>query len=629
MTMTLLSAENLCKKFRDQIVLEQVSFTLRTGERIALVGKNGIGKTTLLEILAGKQSVDFGTVTRAKECRIDYIEQEKSEYLDMTVFDFVADARADLVNMRREIAQLEHYLEENPSSADELARLGDLQHDYERLDGFGLDAKVTAILEGLGFERDRFVERLRNFSGGERNRAGLARLLAGQGNLLLLDEPTNHLDIESTTWLEEYLKTLDKTLVIVSHDRAFLGATTDQVWEMVSGRLEKYHGGIERYLVERKARHEQAEHWYRHQQEEIKRIEEFIRRNMAGQKTRQAQSKLKYLGRIKRLPPPRTDDRGPSISVQSSGRSHAHVLAVQSLALGYNDQPVLEDVDFDLYRGDKIGLIGRNGSGKSTLLKALIGELAPAAGSIRLGNNVDVAYFDQDLSDLVDDATVLDNFWTVDPMAEAGTIRSALARFGFTGEDVLKKVVALSGGEKTKLCLAKLLYHPANLIILDEPTNHLDMLSREALESALQEYDGSCLIVSHDRYFLDQVVNRIVRISHSRAQVYEGNYSRFVEKTSVSSPPQRIKSDKQKQEYREFKEKSRRRSRHKKAIDGTRARISESEGELTHLEEELAGGARADDWEHLHKLTGRIQELESEILDLYAELERLEGTELD
>lgn len=627
--MTVLTAENLCKKFRDQIVLEQVSFTLRSGERIALVGKNGIGKTTLLEIITGKQSVDSGTVTRAKECRIDYIEQEKSEYLDMTVFDFVADARADLVRMRREIAQIEHYLEENPTSSAELVRLGDLQHDYERLDGFGLDAKVTAILEGLGFTRERFSERLRNFSGGERNRAGLARLLAGQGNLLLLDEPTNHLDIESTAWLEEYLGALDKTVVIVSHDRAFLSATTDQIWELTSGRLEKYHGGIERYLVERKARHEQAEHWYRHQQEEIKRIEEFIRRNMAGQKTKQAQSKLKYLGRIKRLPPPRTSDSGPSISVQSSGRSHVHVLTVQNVSLAYHDEPVLEDVDLDLYRGDKVGLIGRNGSGKSTLLKALIGELAPAAGSIRLGNNVDVAYFDQDLSDLVDDATVLDNFWTVDPLAEVGTVRSALARFGFTGEDVFKKVAALSGGEKTKLCLARLLYHPANLIIMDEPTNHLDMHSREALETALQEYDGSCLIVSHDRYFLDQVVNRIAHIRQGRVRVYEGNYSRFVEKTAVAPPAPRVKNEKQKQDFLEFKEKSRRRSRHKKAVDATRARIGASEDELSRLESELAVGERADDWEHLHKLTERVRQLENEILDLYAELERLEATELD
>lgn len=627
--MTLLTAENLAKRHKDQVILDQVSFAVHTGERIALVGKNGIGKTTLLEIMAGKQSADSGAVNRARDCIIDYIEQEKSEYLDMTLFDFVADARADLIQMRREISRLEHYLEVNPADTTQLERLGTLQHDYERRDGFSFDAQVAAILDGLGFEHDRLVERLRNFSGGERNRAGLARLLAGQGNLLLLDEPTNHLDIESTSWLEQYLKELDKTVMVVSHDRAFLAATTDQVWELTQGKLEKYTGGIERYLTERKARREQTAHWYRHQQEEIKRLEEFIRRNMAGQKTKQAQSKLKYLGRIKRLPPPPSEDSGPSISVHSSGRSYGHVLSMQDVTVAYGSQPIVESVDLDIYRGDKVGMIGRNGSGKTTLLKALIGELTPAAGSIQLGNNVDVAYFDQDLSDLIDGATVLDNLWALDPSAEVGPIRAFLAKFGFSGEDALKKVTALSGGEKTKLCLARLLYHPANLIIMDEPTNHLDMQAREALESALQDYDGSCLIVSHDRYFLNQVVDRIVHIQDGRARVHSGNYSAFAEKMAAAAPPPRAKNLAQKQEFLEFKEKSRQRSRHRKALETTRARIETAEAGLAKLEAGLATSERADDWEHLHKLTERRRQLENEILELYAELDRLEAVELD
>ena len=415
--MTLLSVENLCKKHKDQVILDQVSFTLGSRDRIALVGKNGIGKTTLLEILAGKQTSDSGSINRSRRCIIDYIEQEKHDYLDMPLFDFVADARAELIRMRRQIAELEHYLEDNPAAIRELERLGTLQQEYERRDGFSFDSEVAAVLSGLGFGRERFGERLRNFSGGERNRAGLARLLAGQGHLLLLDEPTNHLDIESTAWLEDYLGQLDKAIIIVSHDRTFLSATSDQVWEIVFGKIEKYTGGVERYLVERQARRQQAEHRYRHQQEEIKRIEEFIRRNMAGQKTKQAQSKLKYLGRIKRLPPPRSDGRGPSITVQSPGRSYAHVLTMEKVSIAYGPTPVVENVDFDLYRGDKVGLIGRNGSGKSSLLKALIGELSPASGSIRLGNNVSVAYFDQELSDLQENGSVLDNNWNVDPTA--------------------------------------------------------------------------------------------------------------------------------------------------------------------------------------------------------------------
>jgi ATP-binding cassette, subfamily F, member 3 len=627
--MTLLTAENLCKRHKDQIILDQVSFSIRSGEHIALVGKNGIGKTTLLEIMAGKQSADSGTVNRARDCVIDYIEQEKSEYLEMTLFDFVADARAELIRMRREIAALEHFLEENPSDREQLERLGNLQHDYERCDGFGFDAQVSAILDGLGFSADRYDARLRNFSGGERNRAGLARLLAGLGNLLLLDEPTNHLDIESTTWLEQFLKESQKTVVIVSHDRTFLKAVTNEVWELGFARIEKYAGGIERYLVERYARREQAAHWFRHQQEEIKRIEEFIRRNMAGQKTKQAQSKLKYLGRIKRLPPPPPDDSGPSITVQSSGRSYAHVLSVEDVSVAYGSELIVEEIEFDIYRGDKVGLIGRNGSGKSTLLKALIGELTPSAGNIRLGNNVDVAYFDQDLSDLVENATVLDNLWALDPTAEVGPIRSSLARFGFTGEDVFKRVALLSGGEKTKLCLARLLYHPANLIIMDEPTNHLDMQAREALEGALQEYNGSCLIVSHDRYFLDQVVDRIVHLHDGHSRVYAGNYSAFAEKLAAAAPGPKVRSSSDKQEFLEFREKSKQRSRHRKALETIRAKIETAEAELAKTEIDLSASERADDWEHLHKTTERVRTLENEILELYAELDRLEEVDLD
>ena len=627
--MTLLSAENLSKRFRDQIILDSVSFTLRRNERIALVGRNGIGKTTLLEVLAGKQSPDDGTVVKARECLIDYVEQEKSEYLEMSLFAFVADARADLIAMRREIDELQHHLEIDPSDRASLERLGSLQQEFERQDGFNFDNRVTQILEGLGFNSERFADRLRNFSGGERNRAGLARLLAGRGNLLLLDEPTNHLDIESTVWLEEYLKELNKAAVIVSHDRAFLSGTTETVWEMSYGRLEIYAGGITTYLRERVARREQATHWYRHQQEEIKRIEEFIRRNMAGQKTKQAQSKLKYLGRIKRLPPPRSDGRGPSFKVESSGRSFAHVLSVNEVYLDYGGQPVIEDAAFDLYRGEKVGLIGRNGSGKSTLLKALIGELVPAAGLVELGTNVNVAYFDQELSDLNENASVIDNIWELDPSAEAGTLRSFLARFGFTGEDAFKKVAALSGGEKTKLCLARLLYHPANFIILDEPTNHLDMQAREALEKALQEYDGTCLIVSHDRYFLDQAVNRILHLKDNHVRSYDGNYTQFREKLNAAVLPPPPKSEKSKQDFLEFKEKSKRRSRLKKDIEATRVQIECAEREWNELSAELEEPSKADDWEHLHKTTERKEALENEIIELYDRLDQLEATELD
>jgi ATP-binding cassette subfamily F protein 3 len=627
--MTLLAVENLSKRFDQQVILEDISFTIRENDRIALVGKNGIGKTTLLEILAGKQSADSGRVTCARTCRLDYVEQEKTDFLDLTLFEFVSEARRDLIEIRRKMTEIEEHLVRMPQDEERLAALGQLQHQFEIDGGFDFENEIAIILEGLGFERTRYGERLRNFSGGEKNRAGLARVLAGKGNILLLDEPTNHLDIESTAWLEEYLMKLNRAYVVVSHDRAFMNATVNQVWELAFGKCETYVGNFDTYLKERQARRRLAEHHYKHQQQEIARIEDFIRRNMAGQKTKQAQSKLKYLNRIKRLPPPRQSDSGPDIRVESSGRSWAHVLNVDSVWLGYGDRVVLEDISFDMYRGDKVGLIGRNGSGKSTLLKALIGEIEPADGRIALGNNVDVAYFDQELSDLHEAGTVLDNIWRVDPGSEIGAMRSFLARFGFTGEDPFKPVSALSGGEKTKLSMAKLLYHPANLIILDEPTNHLDMYAREALETALREYDGCCLVVSHDRYFLDRVIGKIVYLNDRRARVVDGTYTDFREKVLVTSAPVKVKDETQKRAHLEFKERSRRRSRHKKEIEAVRDRIVELEEELRALETELQHGVPKDDWEQLQRLQRRKDDIETLSLQLYTRLEELEGMDID
>jgi ATP-binding cassette subfamily F protein 3 len=302
---------------------------------------------------------------------------------------------------------------------------------------------------------------------------------------------------------------------------------------------------------------------------------------------------------------------------------------VENAAFGYGSIEVVSGVTFDLYRGDKIGVIGRNGSGKTTLLKSLIGELDPVAGQVRLGNNVDVAYFDQDLSDLNLEGTVLDNIWELDPSAEVGRMRSFLARFGFTGEDAFKLVAALSGGEKTKLCLARLLYRPANFIIFDEPTNHLDVYAREALESALIEYDGSCLIVSHDRYFLDRVVDKIVYVHDGTATVYDGNYSQFREQTMTPEPEKKATPVEQKQAYLDFKELSRKRGRLKKALQSTRSKIEDMEKELSRLEEGIAVTIPRQDWEQLQQASDRKIAIENELLDLYARLEQLEATELD
>ncbi len=627
--MTLVAVEHISRKFNSQVILDDVSFPIQDADRIGLVGKNGIGKTTLLEMLAGKQEPDSGTVVRAKGTIVDYVEQEKDEYLEFTIFDFVAATRQDILDLRKEIARLEHHLEKQPHDEEALQQLGSLHQKFEALNGHALENDIATILLGLGFPLSRHHDKLKHLSGGEKNRAGLARLLAGKGNLLLLDEPTNHLDIESTMWLEQYLRQLNAACMVVSHDRAFLSNTVDQIWEIGFGKIDVYHGGFEKYLVDRDERKRLHEHKYRHQQEEIKRLEDFVRRNMAGQKTRQAQSKLKYLARIERIPPPKGDSRGPLIKVESSGRSFNHVLAVENLSLGYGGFPVVQDVQFDLFRADKVGLIGRNGSGKSTILKALLGELAPLEGSLRLGTNVDVAYFDQELSDLNLSATVVDNLWELDPTADVNKIKTFLARFGFSGEASLKATAALSGGEKTKLCLARLLYYPANLIIMDEPTNHLDIDAREALEEALREYDGTLLIVSHDRYFLDAVVNRVLHIDRGRVRSYNGNYSYFREKSTPAAVQQSAKSREAagKQSYLELKEQSRKRTKQKRELQSLKSKIADYEKELEKLEVDIAVNIPRHDWEALQKSSARKQEVENLLIEMMAQLELMEAEE--
>lgn len=627
--MTLLAAENISKKFSDQVIVDQISFTVKTGDRIGLVGKNGIGKTTLFELIVGNIDTDKGTITRSRSCLIDYIAQDKSGIQDTTLFEYASSARSDLLQMRNEITILEERLMKMPTDKMSLDKLGQLQHKFETDGGFTFENEVGTILHGVGFEKDRHHERLSNFSGGEKNRAGLAHALAGRGNLLLLDEPTNHLDIESTLWLENYLAETDKSYIIISHDRAFLSAAVTQVWDIQFAKLHLYKGSFENYLTERKERKRLHEHRYKHQQEEIKRLEDYVQRNMAGQKTKQAKSKLKYLSRIKRLPPPRSDGSSNNINVKSSGRSYAHVLEVNDLTIGYGTEPVVSDVSFDLYRGDKVGLIGRNGSGKTTILLALIGELSPIAGDIKLGNNVDVAYFDQELTELEPNLSALDTLWEIDPTAEMGKIRSFLARFGFTGEDSYKLVKTLSGGEKTKLAMAKLLYYPANFLIFDEPTNHLDIDAREILEQALKDYEGSCLIVSHDRHFLECVTDKIFHVTDGHLNIYSGNYAFFKEKMAEKEGNRPAKPVKSKEAYLTFKEKSKRISKHKKLIQSTKSKIADLEKELTNLEKDILHNIPRSDWEALNASSERKLEIENELLDLYAELEVLEGMKVD
>lgn len=623
--MTLLAGENISKQFEDTVLFENLSFSISDDDRIGLVGPNGIGKTTLFEIMAGRIRADRGNLTRSRHCSIAYIEQEFGDSENISLFEFVSSARGDLLKLRSDIELLQKELLDQPDSTTLVEKLGDLQHRFEATGGYSFEAEIRIILVGLGFPENRFHNRIADFSGGEKSRAALARILASQSTLLLLDEPTNHLDIDSTIWLEEYLKNLGKAYMIVSHDRTFLSNTIEKIWEISGRKIEQYFNGFENYLEEREERKALIQHRYRHQQEEIKRIEDFIRRNIAGQKTKQAQSKMKYLARIKRIDLPESESRTPAFSVDSGGRSYNLVLSAESASFGYGNHILVSDVSFNLYRGDRVGLIGKNGSGKTTILKTITGELDIIEGTVKIGHKVEVAYFDQELSELTDENTVLDELWLIDPKSEAGKLRSYLARFGFRSDDVFKKVTVLSGGEKTKLALGKLLFRPANLLIFDEPTNHLDIDSRQALEEALRDYTGTVLIVSHDRYFLDQVADKIIAIENSGAKVYNGSYSYYREKKDVEPvAPVRKPADSGKvQQYAEFKKLSQAKGRIKKELRSVSSKVQDREKILARLDRDIRYNIPRTDWQKLADASGEKSEIEDELLNLYARLEEL------
>ncbi len=624
--MTLFSGENIFKQYEDNVLFDGLSFSINRDDRIGLVGPNGIGKTTLFDIIAGRIRPDKGEAISSKNCEIAYVLQEFGVSENQNLFDFVATGRDDILTLRAEITIIEKQLQKNPESNDLVKKLGETQHRFEVADGYNFEAEVKIILIGLGFPENRFHNQLINFSGGEKNRAALAKILAGKSTLLLLDEPTNHLDIESTIWLEEYLKGLNKAYIIVSHDRMFLSNTIQKVWEISSGKINQYFNGFDGYLTEREERKNLLAHRYRHQQEEIKRIEDFIRRNIAGQKTKQAQSRQKYLSKIKRISLPDAEKARPTFALDSGQRSYNLVLSVENASFGYGNHALVTDANFNIYRGDRVGLIGLNGSGKTTILKSILGELDIIDGSAEIGRKVDVAYFDQELSDLDENSTILDELWLVDPRAEAGTLRSFLARFGFRGDDIFKKIKVLSGGEKTKLVLAKLLFFPANFLIFDEPTNHLDIDSRQALEEALKDYTGTFLVVSHDRFFLDQVTDKIIAVENGRINIYHGNYSYYKEKQEASEevvekkPPDPEKIS----QYTEFKKLSQKKGKIKKELRATQSKIKDQETILHRLEDDIRRNIPRADWGKLDAASQEKSRIEDLLLELYNRLEELE-----
>jgi ATP-binding cassette subfamily F protein 3 len=549
--MSLITASDLTKAYGAQDVFSNISLALPHRARVAIVGPNGVGKTTLLRVMAGLEKPDGGQIHRARDLRIGYLPQEatfshsQKRMLDSDLWSLCLGAFDELRAMEARVQQLENDMAD-PSRVDRaMEQYGTLQEKFELAGGYTYAYRMRAVLNGLGFEEADWPRPMEQFSGGERTRALLARLLLEDPDLLMLDEPTNHLDIQAVEWLETWLRDWAGAVIVVSHDRYFLDRVSEAVWELSPGRLESYRGNYSQYVQQRADRLALLEKQYQAQEEMIQKERDYIQRNIAGQNTRQAQGRRKRLERYLRddaiqLP---GRQRNVKVTFEDGGRSGDKVLETKNLQIGHpdQDQPLFASPDLLLERGDVTALIGPNGAGKTTFLRTVLGELPPKSGQVKLGASLKVGYFAQAHKDLLPERTVLQEIMSVDPDLRSAEARDFLALFLFQGEEVFKPIEILSGGERGRIALAKLVLEGANLLLLDEPTNHLDIPSQEALQEALSEYPGTILLVSHDRYLIDGLANKIWAISPDSAEltVHENGYQAYLETRRLSQEQER------------------------------------------------------------------------------------------
>ena len=529
----MIQIENASKSFGAQMVFRDLTWHITRGQRVGLVGPNGAGKTTLCRILMGETEVDSGQVRRAKSTTIGYLPQEIAPAGDGTVLGHLLAGFPELQRLESELEALASEMAEveNEASEELIERYGDLQHHYESQGGYHLEARAKAILGGLGFSLDDVHARLATLSGGWRMRVALGRLLLQSPDLLLLDEPTNHLDLESLQWLEDFLGSYEGTIVIISHDRYFLNRVVDRIAELELGRFTLYVGDYDDYQAQKLLRQEQLEAAQKSQAEQIEKMERFIRKfRYKATKARQVQSRIKQLDKIDRVEmiraPKRIHFRFPQ-----PGRSGTVVSELRKVHKAYGATAVYRGVDFRLLRGDRVALVGANGAGKSTLLKIVAGVLPFEKGDRILGHNASVHYYAQHQLDALNPKhAVLEELASVAGVEMQPRLRSILGAFLFSGDDVEKPVAVLSGGEKSRLALAKMLLRPANLLCLDEPTNHLDVTAREILEEALDQFDGTMLFISHDRYFINRIATKVVEVRDGHLWEYAGDYDYYLEK---------------------------------------------------------------------------------------------------
>lgn len=533
--MILLQVNNLEKYYGAELILSNIKLELQTRDRAALVGRNGAGKSTLLKIIAGHLSYDGGEILKPKEVTIGYLAQNTGLESNLSIWEEMLSVFEPLRAMERSLRHLEgqmadpFVLEDQVKYDRVLKEYDQLQVEFKERGGYQYEADIRSVLHGLNFDDHGLM--ISSLSGGQKTRLALGKLLLTKPDILILDEPTNHLDIDTLSWLEQYLQGYDGAILIVSHDRYFLDKVVSQVYEVSRKQIRKYTGNYSAYLDLKAANYEREMKLYEKQQQEIASLQDFIQRNLArASTTKRAQSRKKKLDRMEMMDRPLGDEKSASFSFEIEKQSGNDVLTIDSLAVGYDGEKVSEGISFRVYRGESIALVGPNGIGKSTLLKTMIKKLPSLAGTVFYGTNLSIGYYDQEQAELTSNKRVLNELWDDYPLKSEKEIRTVLGNFLFSGDDVLKIVSTLSGGEKARLALAKLMLEKANLLILDEPTNHLDLDSKEVLENALIDYPGTILFVSHDRYFINRIATKVVELSRDGSTEYLGDYDYYVEK---------------------------------------------------------------------------------------------------
>ncbi|EAD1289901.1 ABC transporter ATP-binding protein [Listeria monocytogenes] len=643
--MILLQVQQISKFFGAEVILDNIKLEVKTGDRIALVGRNGAGKSTLLKIIAGKMSYDGGTISKPKSVEIGYLaqntglESSKTIWDEMlSVFDSLRKMEADLRKMELRLGEPELY--NDPEKYQALMTDYDtLQHTFKESGGYTYEAEIRSVLNGLRFYPEDYEVEIASLSGGQKTRLALAKLLLAKQDILVLDEPTNHLDIETLAWLETYLQNYHGSLLIVSHDRYFLDKVVNQVYEISRTKIDYYKGNYSSFVNQKQAKLEQMWKEFDKQQKQIAKLEDFVARNIVrASTTKRAQSRRKQLEKMDVLGRPQGDEKAAHFGFQFEKQTGKDVLMVDQLSIGYaKDKRIASNLTFEMKRQDSLALVGPNGIGKSTLLKTLIRDIPALSGEFHFGAGVKIGYYDQEQAKLTSNKTVLMELWDDYPELNEVNVRTTLGNFLFSDDDVLKNVQSLSGGEKARLALAKLTLLEANVLILDEPTNHLDIESKEVLEAALIDFEGTILFVSHDRYFINRIASKIVELAPEKATVFLGDYDYYQEKLAEEKELVRLDAEDRRKKgeqveatasvrklnYQEEKEQQKLLRQRKRKLEEIEKSMEETDEKIAELELQLTNPEVFQDHEKALEITQELDAVKADGEKLMEEWEQI------